>query len=93
MKSIVIIWLIVALLYLTLAGLHWKAMDIKMPYIPMLGVDGISGQEGMDKHIDDLNNSSKRQNFYAAIGYSVASFLALFSMVLGIKENTKLKKR
>ncbi|MFC1528728.1 hypothetical protein ACFL5B_02340 [Candidatus Latescibacterota bacterium] len=92
MKSIVIIWLIFAVLYLTLGYLHWRAKDIKMPYISMLAVNGISAQKGMDKHIDDLNNFSKRQNYYTSFGYFLASAIALFSMVLGIRENIKLMK-
>ena len=93
MKSIIIIWLIFAVLYFTLGCLHWRAANIIMPYIPMLLPYGItSAKKAMDKHIDDLNNSSKRQNRYAAYGYFLASAIALFSMKLGIRDYRKLKK-
>ena len=42
-------------------------------------------REAVNAYIDDYNNSTRKQNLFAAAGYGLAALTALFSMGMEIK--------
>ena len=91
-----ILWFIFAVIFLALGVFHWRMAGKSVSYLQVkqlmpqgIQVDitmaGIDFQEFVDKfnrYIDHYNQTSKKQNKVQAIGYWVASLIAVFSFVL-----------
>ena len=93
MKKPSIIWLVLAILFISLGFFHLNASRKSVsPFQPSeeyAGLDiklvGISIKSfvcELNSYIDHYNESTRRQNRIAAFGYFLASLTAIFSMVL-----------
>lgn len=93
-----ILWFVFAVVFLALGLFHWKMasksishLQVKqlMPQgmkvqITMAGIDFTEFVDKFNRYIDYYNQTSKKQNKVQAIGYWVASIIAVFSFVLVI---------
>ncbi len=95
MICLAIIWLVFATIFLALGCFHWKKAGESISNlqleqlmqgvtIKLMGIDFQKFVENFNKYIDYNNKKSKEQNKAQAIGYWVASLIALFSFVLVI---------
>ena len=98
MIYLAIIWLVFATIFLALGCYHWTMasksishLQVKqlMPQgmkvqITMAGIDFTEFVDKFNRYIDYYNQTSKKQNKVQAIGYWVASIIAVFSFVLVI---------
>ena len=101
MKSIPRIWLVFAIIFLCLSGVHFfqlgkKIAPFQVSQRPLAQVTvKIAGAdvdkplndfaEEFNKYLDSYNKSTSKQNRIAGIGYLVASIVSIFSMVLARK--------
>ena len=91
-----ILWFVFAVVFLVLGCYHWKMaskcishLQVKqlMPQgmkvqITMAGIDFAEHVDKFNRYIDHYNQTSIKQNKVQAIGYWVASIIAVFSFVL-----------
>ena len=103
MKPITIIWIIFALLFFGLACFHYHASNQAIPHFvakPTSGVGAIDGipvaKSGFKKfipelnsYIDNQNESNRKQNTMALIGYLLACITAILSAVLTVDRCSK----
>ena len=103
MKLITVLWGIFALLFLGLAIFHWRASLQAMPHFDAKPTSGIGTIDGvqiarsgfktfipeMNSFIDEQNESSRKQNVMAAIGYLLACITAILSVVLTVDRCSK----
>ena len=93
-----ILWFVFAAVFLVLGLFHWKMagksishlqVNQLMPQgitvqITMAGIDFNEFVDKFNRYIDYYNQTSKKQNKVQAIGYWLASIIAVFSFVLVI---------
>lgn len=95
-----ILWFVFAIVFFVLGLFHWKMIGKSISYlqvsqtklsqsgikaqIHLVGIDFNEFVEKFNRYIDYYNQTSKKQNKVQAIGYLVASLIAVFSFVLVI---------
>jgi len=91
-----IIWLIFVVIFFALGCFHWKMAGKSISYLKVeqLMPKGVSGQirllgvdfqefiEKFNHYIDYYNKTAKKQHKIQAIGYWVATAVALFSLAI-----------
>ena len=89
-----VIWMIFGMLFLFLSGVHLKLSWKKMKLVPDMTVTDANGIEVsifkkvttmINTHVEDLNESGKKQNIVSSIGYLAAAFTAFVSAYLTMR--------
>ncbi len=93
-----ILWFVFAAIFLALGCFHWKIAGKSISHlqvsanqqrrsgikasIQLVGIDFVEFVDKFNSYINYYNQTSKKQNRIQAIGYWVASLIAVFSFVL-----------
>ena len=99
MTLLVVIWAVFAVIFLALGMFHWNMRNKSISYLQLkgrqlpqgvtitaeiAGVDFVDFADKFNRYIDYYNQTAKKQHKMQAIGYWVASIIAVFSFVLVI---------
>ena len=93
-----IVWLVFAVIFLTLGCHHWKMKGKNISYLQVkgfeqfeekaqaniMGVDFADFVKKFNQYVGYYNEASKKEHWAQAIGYWVASATSLFSFALAL---------
>ena len=97
MTLLVVFWAVFAVIFLALGVFHWNMRNKSISYLQLkgsqlpqgvivtakiAGVDFVDFADKFNRYIDYYNQTAKKQHKIQAIGYWVATAVALFSLAI-----------